>query len=91
VQHMITLAIHDSIRHKVHINIMETLFVFYETIGVQQEINIVYLQFVNFNHFILVHSKLSQFHIHVKINSQEYTNPIPRAFEPMIIHQVSIP
>jgi len=38
-----------------------------------------------------MHSKLSQFHIHIKINSQEYSNPIPRAFEPMITHQVSIP
>jgi len=43
---MTTLAIHDSIRHKVHTNTMKTLFVFYETVGVQQEINIMYLQFV---------------------------------------------
>jgi len=38
-----------------------------------------------------MHSKLSQFHIHVRINSQEYSNPISRAFEPLITHQVSIP
>jgi len=56
VQHMTTLAIHDSIRHKVHTNNMETLFVFYETVGVQQEINIVYLQFVKI--------RLQPFHSH---------------------------
>jgi len=44
---MTTLAIHNSIRHKVHTKTMETLFVFYDTVGVQQEINIVYLQFIN--------------------------------------------
>jgi len=53
---MTTFAIHDSIRYKVHTNTMETLFVFYETVGVQQEINIVYLQFVNI--------RLQPFHSH---------------------------
>jgi len=38
-----------------------------------------------------MHLKLSQFHIYVKINSQEYSNHIPNDFEPMITHQVSIP
>jgi len=38
MQRMTTLAIHNSIRHKVHKN-TKKLFVFYETVGVQQEIN----------------------------------------------------
>jgi len=42
---MTTLAIHDSIRHQVHKN-TKKLFLFYQTVGVEQEINIVYLQFV---------------------------------------------
>jgi len=35
---------------------MKTFFVFYDTVGVQQEINIVYLQFVNI--------RLQPFHSH---------------------------
>jgi len=35
---------------------MKTLFVFYDTVGVQQEINIVYLQFVKI--------RLQPFHSH---------------------------
>jgi len=52
-----------------------------------------YLQLsrLDFIHFILMHSQTSQFQFHVKINSQEYSNPIPRDFEPMITHQVPIP
>jgi len=38
-----------------------------------------------------MHSQTSQFHIQVKINSQDYSNPVPRDFEPMITHQVPIP
>jgi len=53
---MTTLAIHDLIRHKVHTNTMKNLFVFYETVGVQQKINIVYLQFVKI--------RLQPFHSH---------------------------
>ena len=43
---MMTLAIHDSIRHKVQKNTKKLFFVFYQPVGVQQEINIMYLQFV---------------------------------------------
>jgi len=59
---------------------------------VQQEFNIVYLQIVksDFIHFILMHHRSYQSHIHVKINSQEYLNPIPKAFKLMITHKVSI-
>ena len=58
MQRMTTLAIHYSIRHKVHTNTMETLFFlyFYQSVGMQQEINIVYLQFVKI--------KLQPFHSH---------------------------
>jgi len=70
---------------------METLFVFLSNMLVCNK-KLTYciynLSRLDFNHFILLHSKLSQFHIHVKINSQEYSNLIPRAFEPMITHQV---
>jgi len=38
-----------------------------------------------------MHSLTSQFHIQVKINSQDYSNHIPKDFEPMLTHQVSIP
>jgi len=58
-----------------------------------KKVNIEYLQLsrLDFIHFILMHSQTSQFHIHVKINSQEYSNPIPGDFEAMITHQVPIP
>jgi len=46
---------------------------------------------LDFIHFILMHSQTSQCQFHVKINSQEYSNPIPSDFESMIIHQVPIP
>jgi len=67
--------------------------VFYQTIGVQQKFNIDYIQFsrLDFIHFILMHSQISQFQFHIKINSQEYSNHIPNDFESMITHQVPIP
>jgi len=37
-----------------------------------------------------MHSQTSQFQFHVKINSQEYSNPIPSDFESIITHQVPI-
>jgi len=57
--------------------------VFYETFGVQ-------FSRLGF-HFILIDSQTSEFHIQVKINSQDYSNHIPSDFEPMITHQVQIP
>jgi len=64
--------------------------VFYQTIDVQHKFNIEYLQFSRL-YFILMHSQTSQFQFHVKINSQEYSYPIPSDFEPMITHQSPIP
>jgi len=65
----------------------------YQTVGVQQKFNIDYIQLsrLYFIHFILMHSQTSQFQFHVKINSLEYSNPIPSDFEPIITHQVPIP
>jgi len=38
-----TLAIHDSIKHKAQKNTKKLFFVFYQIVGAQQEINLVYL------------------------------------------------
>jgi len=38
-----------------------------------------------------MNSQTSQFHIQVKINSQDYSNPIPSDFELIITYQVPIP
>jgi len=52
------LAINNSIRHKVYKNIKKFLFsYFYQIVGVQQEINIVYFQFVKI--------RLQPLHFHV--------------------------
>jgi len=62
---------------------------FYQTVDdVQHKFNIQYIQLsrLDFIPFILMHSQTSQFHIQVKINSQDYSNPIPSNFEPMITH-----
>jgi len=60
---------------------------------VQKKFNIDYIQLsrLDFIHFIHMHSQTSQFQFHAKINSQKYSNPIPRNFESMITHQVQIP
>jgi len=78
--------------NKFHINTQKLVLVFYQTIGVQQKFNTEFLQLprLDFIHFILMHSQTSQFQFHVKINSQEYSNPIPSDFEPIITHQVPI-
>ena len=74
--------------NKVHKNTKKPFLYFYQTVGVEQEFYIDYLQMsrLDFIHFILIHSQTSQFQFHVKINSQEYSNPIPNDFEPMITH-----
>jgi len=65
---------------------------FYQTVGVKQKFKIEYIQIsrLDFIHFIRMHSQTCQLYFHVKINSQEYSNPIPSDFESMITHQVSI-
>jgi len=82
-----------QIHNKAHKNTKKLFLVFYQTVGVQQKFNIDYIQLsiLDFIHIILLHSQTSQFQFHVKINSQEYSNPIPSDFDSMITHQVLIP
>jgi len=90
---MTNLIIHNSNRQQnSHKNTKKLFLVFYQTISVQQKFNIDYIQLLrlDFIHFIPMHSQTSQFQFHVKINSQEYSNPISSDSESMITHQVPI-
>jgi len=83
VQHLTNLTIHNSKRQQSSQNIKKLFLVCYQIVGVQHKFNIDYIQLsiLDFIHFILMHSQTSQFQFHVKINSQEYSNPILSDYE----------
>jgi len=89
---MTTLTIHNSNRQQSSQNTKKLFSIFYQIVGVQHKFNIDYILLSRLDciHFILMHSQTSQFQFQVKINSQEYSNPIPSDFESMITHHVLI-
>lgn len=84
---MTTLTIHNSIRQQNSQKTKKPFWVFYQT-GMKQKFNIFTLSILDFIPLFDMHSKISQFQFHIKINSQKYFNFILSHFEPMITHEV---